>query len=526
MSGGGGTRQKMINMMYVVYIGLNSLNVSSDVLNGYAKLEEGLMLSIKTTGAQNEYQYARLVSQATANPGKGREWHEKGMAVKEKSDALFNYLQDLKERLAKRADADEEQPDPENLVNKQDLKAGQDEMLVEPNAQGRMEGEIFEAAIDDYRTFMMGQVVSDEAKAIIERSFNTDDPPNKLETDGKSWLQSMFEMLPVAAIIPMLTKLQSDIRNAEGAAMSLFVKQVDLSDFIVNELRAFVIPETQSVMRGSTYRADIVLAAVDSTQKPKIVVNGKELDSPDGRFVASATTVGTFPLKGTIAFPRTDGSFIEREFSTQYFVMEPSATIAPTLMNILYAGIKNEIRIAVPGVPMQNVTASCSNGALTPKGVGSGLWEVNPKYGSDAIITVQARIGDRSQEMAKNTFKVRPLPPPTAYLMVAGADGNRTQFKGGTLPKAQLLNTPFLSAAIDDGILNIPFTVLGFETTRFDSMGFAIKEISSGANFTDRQKALIRSMSKGQTLLIRAISTRGPDGVTQTLKSPLEIIII
>ena len=181
-------------------------------------------------------------------------------------------------------------------------------------------------------------------------------------------------------------------------------------------MTAQVIPESQIVMRGSQYKANIVLSAVDSTKRPAVFVNGKQLpEDSRGQFTAIAGAPGTYPIKGYIEMPHNDGSMMRQNFESEYFVTEPSATVAPLLMNVLYAGIANEMRIAVPGVPSGNVTATMTNGTLTRKG---DIWEARPsKVGTDAVISVNARMADgRSVEMAKNTFRVRALPDPMPYI--------------------------------------------------------------------------------------------------------------
>jgi hypothetical protein len=131
------------------------------------------------------------------------------------------------------------------------------------------------------------------------------------------------------------------------------------------------------------------------------------------------------------------------------------------------------------------------------------------------------------QNMGQYNFKVRPLPMPTAFLTVTDAKGNAEKFEGGgrALPKAILLNTDGIKVAIDDGLLNIPFTVLRYEVTITDNMGMDVKEISQNASFTENQKRLMRGLARGKRVLIRGIVARGPDGAERTLNSPLEIII-
>jgi gliding motility-associated protein GldM len=195
------------------------------------------------------------------------------------------------------------------------------------------------------------------------------------------------------------------------------------------------------------------------------------------------------------------------------------------MMNVLYAGIENDVRIAVPGVPSQNVTASMTNGSLTS--TGNGIWVAKPaQVGTEAVISVVAKMSDgRSLEMAKSAFRVRALPNPSPYLNLPDANGNLLKFDGGRQSKLALNSAEKLYAAIDDGLLNIPFNVLRFEIVYFDSMGNSIREPSEGSNFTARQKEMIRGLTRGQTLLIRGVVARGPDGIDRTLKSVMEIII-
>ena len=88
----------------------------------------------------------------------------------------------------------------------------------------------------------------------------------------------------------------------------------------------------------------------------------------------------------------------------------------------------------------------------------------------------------------------------------------------------RLLQAPGLGAAIDDGLLNISFTVLSFETVFFDSMGNAMPEVSDGTNFSSRQKEQIKRLSRGKRFYISRIKAKGPDGITRDL-SPLEVIL-
>jgi gliding motility-associated protein GldM len=512
-------RQKMINLMYLVFIGMLAMNVSSEVLDGFELVEESLLRSVKASSQRNDRIFDDLKTYYETNRAKTQDWYDKGAQVKTRTDSLFIYTQELKTRIVKKSDGKE--GDPEHIKRPDDLNAAYEVMFE----RGKNDASQLKSDIDSYRQYITSLVTNPSIKNIIENNLSTE-PSRKAKENKQTWEESMFWQMPVAAAVTLLTKLQNDIRYAEGEVLNDLLKNIDVLDFRVNKIEASVIPESQIVMRGGSYRADIVLSAQDSTQRPKVYVNNKPLpDEANGKYVAGTGSTGTFQVSGYIEMPRGDGSLLRRDFSTQYFVVEPSATIAPVLMNVLYAGIENEISIAAPGVVNQNVSATITNGTLTHKA--NDIWVAKPsKVGEEAFVTVTAKMNDgRSLQMGRKSFRVRSLPDPSTYLTVADPNGNQIKFDGGPLSKAALANIEVAKAAIDDGILNIPFTVSRFELTSTDGMGLTITEISDGSRFSERQKAMIRGFARGKRAYIRGVAARGPDGVERILKAPLEIII-
>jgi len=509
-------RQKMINLMYLVFIGMLALNVSTEVLDGFALVEESLLRSVKSATQRNDRIFNDLNDYYIANEEKTREWYEKGKQVKARTDSLYNYAQDLKNRIVIKSDG--KNGNPENLKHPDDLNAAYEVMFE----RGKNDGAKLKSQIDSYREYIATLVNNPSIKNIIESNLSTE-PSDRAKENKQNWEESMFWQMPVAAAVTLLTKIQNDIRYAEGAVLSDLLNNVDITDYRVNKISAFVIPQSQTVMRGSSYQADMVLAAIDSTQRPRVFVNGKYLpDEANGRFTTTAGATGNFPVTGYIEMPDGDGGFRKYDFATQYFVQEPSATVAPLLMNVLYAGYDMDVRIAVPGVASQNVSATMTNGSLVQKG--NDIWVAKAtNAGTDAVVTVNARMADgRTQEMAKYNFRVRPLPNPTPYLTIAG---EVLPFKGGVLSKADLLNVNVLEAAIDDGMIYQPFTVLRFQIIATDNMNLSVTMTSDGARFSEQQKNLIRSLPRGKMVYIRGIEVRGPVAGDERTTSPLEIII-
>ena len=87
------------------------------------------------------------------------------------------------------------------------------------------------------------------------------------------------------------------------------------------------------------------------------------------------------------------------------------------------------------------------------------------------------------------------------------------------------MSTDGIVAAIDDGLLNIGFKVLSFETVFYDNMGNAVPVVSEGANFSTRQKDMFRRLSTGKRFYISHVKAVGPDGVQRELPTSMEVIL-
>ena len=145
--------------------------------------------------------------------------------------------------------------------------------------------------------------------------------------------------------------------------------------------------------------------------------------------------------------------------------------------------------------------------------------------GRDVIITVSSTNTGRAQQMGQFTFHVRKLPDPTAYIAMKDDKGVPTRYRGGGLSKASLMAVDGIGAAIDDGILDINFRVIGFETVFFDNMGNAIPLASAGSNFSERQLEEFRKLSRNRRFYISHIKAVGPDGITRNLPAAMEVIV-
>ena len=489
-----------------------ALNVSTEVLQGFAVVQESLDRTTRNASSENEAIYGSFKDQMAANPEKVREWFAKATQVRDMSDSLYNFAEALKVAIVKEADGPD--GDVHNIDNTDNIDAAGTVMLSPISGKGRK----LYNAINSYRDRILTYVTDPRQREIIMSNLSTKVPRHKNNL-GKNWQEYMFENMPVAAAVTLLSKLQNDVRYAEGEVLHTLVSNIDMKDIRVNKLAAFVVPEKTTLYPGERFMANIVMAAVDTTQQPEIYVNGARVNTHNGQYSFTAGGVGEHQFSGYILMRNARGDVLRRNFLQKYSVIPVpgGATIAADLMNVLYAGYSNPMSVSVPGVPQNGVSVSMTGGRLIAKGAGRYV-AVPSAVGHDVTFRVTARDGDKTRSFPPFTFKVRKLPDPTPYIAL-GTD----RYKGGNLTKAGLMGASTLNAAIDDGILDIQFRVTGFSTVFYDNMGNAVQMASQGNAFTERMREQFRRLSRGRRFYITEVHAVGPDGVTRTLPGAMEV---
>jgi len=494
--------------MYLVFIAMLALNVPAEVLDGFDLVEEGLKQTIETTESQNNIIVRNLTEINEDNPEKAGQTYVNADNFNKQSDQLYNYIQDLKIRIAKEADGKNANVD--NIQRRDGLGPASEIML----GPGEKEGEKLRNSINSYRDLAINLVQNNTKKENIRKRLTTE-VPSKSRLDNKNWEETYFEQMPTSAAITLLTKIQSDVRAAQGEVLADLYGNIDAGDYRVNLLEAQVIPESEFVMSGGTYKGQVVLSAVDTTKRPRFSLPGI---GSDGRFTIPAGGVGINKTFSGNLLVDIDGEPFSIPFESKYHVVPRTSTIQLADANILYAGEENKLVISAPGFSNDQLSPRPTNGVIR-KG-DDGRWIAIPeKAGTDMKISVYSG----TTLVDEQIFRTRLLPAPTPYIAFRDAEGNPQRYRTGRIAKANLLAASGVKASIDDGFLDREFTVIRFNTVFFDAMGNAVREPSDGPNFSERQKSQMRQLTRGKSFFISDVkATRG--GVERDL-SALEVKI-
>jgi gliding motility-associated protein GldM len=504
-------RQKMISMMYLVLTAMLALNVSAAILNGYAQVDDSLHATIVTMDESNRETYAQFEAALKDNQVKVGQYYNKAMEVQKASNAFYDYVQSFKDAMVVEAEGKKAKSGARvrELGKQDDTNVPQRYAINEGNAA------ILKEKINAYRDFMID--ITGNSPALDHELRETFVTPRGVNAEGDSisWEDAMFHEMPMCACITVLTKLQSDIRHCEGRAVRYLLTASDASDVRVNKFDAYVIPNSDYVVKGNTYRAQIILAAIDSTRTPQYYVNGRQIQS-NGIFEMVANTVGQQRISGEIAYMDNQGVMKRVPFMREFTVGEPSATVSNTDLNIMYRGYDNPFSISVPGVSSNQLDVRCKQASIKKK---DNTWIIKPNANSADMLAIEvyAKINNRDVLMGSHKFRVKPLPRPDAYFEINGevTDESKIALRHLVNPKNRIV-----ASYGPDGLIQAKFDIVGFQVKLQTGASLSVQ----GDHFDTKVLNAIKKLKQGNTINIMYIKAKGPDGKEVQLRGlPIEL---
>ncbi|MEC8273215.1 MAG: GldM family protein, partial [Bacteroidota bacterium] len=507
--------------------------------------------SLKNDDIYNEFNLA-----AETNPTKAGPWKEKAFSIKSKSDSIVQMIQNLKFSLVMLAENKvtlegenldtDGKPQPlkditfndltdsqksKNIINikkKKDRLAAGNFLVKEPN------GQILVDNLESFRDYSLSLIEDDFLKNAISEtlSFEVEKVDVGAKKSDQTWLERNFFDMPLVAAVTLLSKVQTDVRNTESDVISYLKQEIDAGSLKFTSADAIQIANSNYVFLGDSFKADVFLAAKDTTQNPVIYVGDYEVDedgkyrmvgsydsipvvSGKGKFAVKATSEGYKKWGGLISM-RTDAGTKTYPFNGEYQVAKTSLVVSPTKMNVFYIlasfplkdnALGNPIDVSVPGIPKDKLSVSCNNG--TVKKVGGG-WEVFPKKPGTAKISVTAEIDGKRKNMGSLEYRVMRTPKPEPKFL--GQINNKVK-------KSQLLSgNAKLYAQLENFIFDIKYTITSFSVD-VNQRGYQVTKYAKGNKVTDEMKTAFESLQVGSVIYFNNISCKGPDGAPKSLPS-------
>ncbi|MBL4649044.1 MAG: hypothetical protein JKY03_04880 [Aureispira sp.] len=105
------------------------------------------------------------------------------------------------------------------------------------------------------------------------------------EHNNQTWVVFNFKDKSLAAVLPLLSKIQNDIRLSEYALISFFNTQFSGCNFTYDPIDVFAQSSKSSIRLGETFEAEIALGTYSSEAIFEIVVNGDTLNQIQGKSI-------------------------------------------------------------------------------------------------------------------------------------------------------------------------------------------------------------------------------------------------
>ncbi len=512
-SGKATPRQKMINLMYLIFIAMLALNMSKEVLAAFGLMNEKLETSNEKTSESNLAFLSGLETKASENAEKFGPLYQNAQKIKELSKAYYDYLEGLKTEMVK----DVEDPKDYVVMDKSDYLDGK--LFQGDNlAEG---GKEFLKRITDYRTQVAAIVPADIKESVLSR-FETGDAKGKVENrsgEKVDWINYHYEGFPLVASLTKLTAIQADIKATEEDALkSMLAGQLN-SEVSMTNYTTLLQQEKSAFYAGEKFSGSIVLGRTDNSTKPDradLTLDGRKLSDSDYKFegggvklLVSAGNPGDHKIEGKLIF-KQDGEEIEVPVSSTFAtISKPNAAlIAADKMNVVYRGVANPMSISIPGIPNNKVSAS----APGLKAISGSQYVMNPGTGRTVTITASGKLPDGQTVSSKSEFRIKDIPRP---------EGSVSKQTGSVkMPKANL-EIATIGAMLEDFDFDLNLAVSGFKLKVPGQPTVAV----SGDKLDSRAKAALKRAGRGDAVQIFDVEAYITNNKTYKLKKVSPVVV-
>jgi gliding motility-associated protein GldM len=494
MAGGKLTpRQKMINLMYLVFIAMLALNMSKEVLTAFGLMNEKFEGVNKFSAEYNKSLLTTLETKASDDPTRFKVPLEKANEVQKISKDLYTYLGTLKEAVSKEFDKD---PKTGKLPYEQMDKGHYiDETWFKGDRYSKKGDEII-GAIEKYKKDLIAVFGNDvKYQPIINNiktKFNLDNVKDK---DGvsKKYLMYHFEGFPAVASIAKLTSMQNDVESTEQDIYNALIGNTIAQAASLKNFQAMVVLDKNVFFEGETVKGKVVLGKYDANTVPTSFSGPGKIENGQAIISMTAGGIGEKTINGTFSFME-DGKPVPLKFEGKYVVVPRpnSANISADKMNVVYRGLDNPMTISFAGIPDNAVTASAAG--LT-KASGNGKYNLNPGSGTEVVVSVTGKMADGKSAVDKKVFRIKNIPAP------AGAIGGQTGVIKGAKSR---LAVSQVSAELKDFLYDLKFQVTQFT---FKAPGQPAI-IVNGDRVNAQCAAALNRVTRGDQITISEIKTK------------------
>ncbi|MBS9766902.1 MAG: gliding motility protein GldM [Flavobacteriaceae bacterium] len=439
-------RQKMINLMYLVFIAMLAMQVSTQVLSAFGYFNEKVQNDGKTRIERNQLALESLSVKAQEQPDKYKEHYSNAKKINRLSKEFIAYLNEKKALFLK------------DYSNKKDYEAMSKSGVVDTHffiGDGyTQEGQEFLDKIAGYRKGIIA-IIGENSPLAEQINKRFDTSPQQTEGGTQPWLNNRYEGFPLVSTITNLSSMIDNVAMTETEVLENMVSGQLESDVSMTNYKAILIPEKTAFFQGENFKGRVVLGRYDASLQPtEVVVNRRKITNiQDGAAILDfpAGSIGERSVKGKFVFMEK-GKPVEIPIDGSYAVIPKpnSAVVSADKMNVVYRGISNPMTISIPGIPDNLVKVSAPGLSKAGK---SGKYIMRPGGGKTVTINVSGTLPNGTVVHTKQQFRIKPIPSPVGTI--------RRESGYVKMPKSSL-ERAVVGVEMPDFDFDLKFAVQGF----------------------------------------------------------------
>ena len=520
-------RNKLIALMYLVFITMLALNVSKEVLVGFGQIFEKVTKNNQSmTNSNNDY-YGTIAQLAEEQPEIWSAADKTAKEIRVASDEFYNFVEQIKTDATVKARVDD--PD---LKDYQKLDKGDDlnSILFSPDGISDRGKELIDR-MNNYKSIVIRVFASKypQYTGLVEDRFENGDYSDGGEfgtvTDKEGvkipWLKYHFEGFPLISSLAKLTFIQNSIRSTENDVLNALFGRVQTDTGTTNSDNYITLLQTSkgAYYQGEKFDGKVILGRKAGAAQPNDVdlsIDGIKLTADQYEKIQGGITLnvsagkpGDHQITGSLIYindGKEDKIPVDQSFAV---IAKPnSAVISADKMNVVYRGVDNPMTISIPGISDDKIRATAP-GLRKLKG---SKFSMTPGKGREVVITATGKLPDGQTISTKTKFRIKNLPKPSATFF--------DQPGSVRLNKNTILRSE-VGAMMEDFDFDLKLNVKSF---KIRIPGNPTIKCDGTSMCNKAQKALQRART-GQTITITDVEVQNPANPKYKFKRSAPVVI-
>ena len=492
MAGGKLTpRQKMINLMYLVFISMLALNMSKEVLSAFGLMNEKFESANSSAELSNTQMLVGLDAKASEAGGEFTAASATAHKVETITKNFYNYIAKIKADVLVGTVVNPETGKlPYEAMDKGD---NIDHLWFSPAGYSAKGKEVI-ATIEKYKSDIKSALGDNKKLASITKEIDSKFDLSKVKNkDGIAieYLDYHFKGFPAVASLAKLSAWQSDVKKVETDVYNTLLGKAAVAAASYSNYEAIVVLDKSAYFQGEKVTGKVVLGRYDKNTTPTSFSGPGRIENGQAVIAMTAGSVGEQAINGQFTFVE-DGKTIPLKFKGNYVVVPRpnSATISADKMNVVYRGVVNPMTISFAGVSSDKVVAT----APGLNSAGGGKYNMSPASGNEVVINVTATLNDGSKVSDKKAFRIKGIPGPSGTIR-----GEMGVVKG---PKSNL-EVSTIGAKLVDFDFEVGLDVVGFNLKIAGQPTVVVQ----GNKLNAQCKSILSKAGRGDQVTISEIKT-------------------